>query len=114
MARDDLKYHSIDMAAQHRVDLRLNVTRLVRLFEVDLSYSFFLVKKSWTFFFNEIISNDQVKLKCLKFEDITQDPIREAIQKKIAKKETLVHSHLPPSLPSLNGTSRMGTYKIGH
>ena len=84
MARDDLKYHSIDMAAQCRVDIRLIVTQLERLVEVDLSYSFFLVKKSWTFFFNQIISNDQVKLKCLKFQDITpQDPIREAVQKKI-------------------------------
>ena len=77
MARDDLKYHSIDMAAQRRVDIRLIVTQLERLVEVDLSYSFFLVKKSWTFFFNQIISNDQVKLKCLKFEDITQDLIRD-------------------------------------
>ena len=30
-------------------------------------------------------------------------------KKKIAEKETLVHSHLPPSLPSLNGTRGMGT-----
>ena len=66
MARDDLKYHSIDMAAQHRVDLRLNVTRLVRLVEVDLSYSLFLVNKSLKFLFEEILSNDQVKLQCLK------------------------------------------------
>ena len=29
--------------------------------------------------------------------------------KKIAVKETLVHSHLPPSPPSLNGTREMGT-----
>ena len=35
-------------------------------------------------------------------------------KKKIAEKETLVHSYLPLSLPCLNGTSRMGTYKIGH
>ena len=67
MARDDLKYHSIDMAAQHRVDLRLNVTRLVRLVEVDLSYSFFLVNKSLKFLFEEIVDvDDQVKLQCLK------------------------------------------------
>ena len=32
-----------------------------------------------------------------------------SVQKKIAEKETLVHSHLPPSLPSLNGTRGMGT-----
>ena len=31
------------------------------------------------------------------------------IQKKIAEKETLVYSHLTPSLPSLNGTREMGT-----
>ena len=30
-------------------------------------------------------------------------------KKKIAEKETLVHSHLTPSLPSLNGTREMGT-----
>ena len=30
-------------------------------------------------------------------------------KKKIAEKETLVHSHLTPSLPSLNGTRGMGT-----
>ena len=35
--------------------------------------------------------------------------IREAFKKKIAEKETLVHSHLTPSLPSLNGTREMGT-----
>ena len=43
-----------------------------------------------------------------------QSPIyfcfREAFKKKkIAEKETLVHSHLTPSLPSLNGTREMGT-----
>ena len=55
------------MAAQHRVDLRLNVTRLVRLVEVDLSYSFFLVNKSLKFLFEEIVDvDDQVKLQCLK------------------------------------------------
>ena len=68
MARDDLKYHSIDMVAQHRVGLRLIVTQLERLVEVDLSYAFFLVEKSWKFFFNEIVSNDKVNLQCLKFE----------------------------------------------
>ena len=35
-------------------------------------------------------------------------PLRDAF-KKIAEKETLVHSHLTPSLPSLNGTRGMGT-----
>ena len=30
-------------------------------------------------------------------------------KKKIAEKETLVHSRLPPPLPSLNGTRGMGT-----
>ena len=36
--------------------------------------------------------------------------IRDAFKKKkIAEKETLVHSHLTPSLPSLNGTREMGT-----
>jgi len=68
MDRDDLKYHSIDMVAQHRVGLRLIVDQLERLVEVDLSYSYFLVEKSWKFFFNEIISNQKVKLRCLKFE----------------------------------------------
>ena len=35
--------------------------------------------------------------------------VRDAFKKKIAEKETLVHSHLTPSLPSLNGTREMGT-----
>ena len=35
--------------------------------------------------------------------------IRDAFKKKIAEKETLVHSHLTPSLLSLNGTREMGT-----
>ena len=35
--------------------------------------------------------------------------IRDAFKKKIAEKETLVHSHLTPSLPSLNGTRGMKT-----
>ena len=35
--------------------------------------------------------------------------LRDAFKKKIAEKETLVHSHLTPSLPSLNGTREMGT-----
>ena len=33
-------------------------------------------------------------------------------KKIIAQKETLVNSHFPPSLPSLNGTRRIGTQKI--
>ena len=34
--------------------------------------------------------------------------------KKITEKETLVHSHLSPSPPSLNGTTGIGTQKIVH
>ena len=37
--------------------------------------------------------------------------IRDAFKKKIAQKETLVHSHFTPSLPSLNGTRGIGTQK---
>ena len=33
------------------------------------------------------------------------------LQKKIAQKEKLVHSHFPPSFPSLNGTIGIGTQK---
>ena len=33
---------------------------------------------------------------------------------KIAEKETLVHSHLSPSPPSLNGTRGIGIQKIVH
>ena len=72
MARDDLKYHSIDMVAQHRVGLRLIVTQLERLVEVDLSYSYILDEKSWKFFYNEIVSNEKVKLQCLKFEGVKE------------------------------------------
>ena len=34
------------------------------------------------------------------------------LPKKIAQKETLVHSHFTPSLLSLNGTRGIGTQKI--
>ena len=39
----------------------------------------------------------------------SQFSLRDAFKKKIAEKETLVHSHLTPSLPILNGTRGMGT-----
>ena len=38
--------------------------------------------------------------------------LRDVFQKKIAQKETLVHSHLTLSLLSLNGTRGIGTQKI--
>ena len=43
----------------------------------------------------------------IKFERI--DALGMPSKKKIAEKETLVNSHLPPSPPSLNGTRGMGT-----
>ena len=52
----------------------------------------------------ELIQATEVGLNC-----VSQFELRDAFKKKIAEKETLVHSHLTPSLPSLNGTREMGT-----